>query len=93
MQAIICLVKYLRGMKNRGIVLHPKGDMYLEVFSGANWCGGRKQDEATDNKATTKSQSVHMTYFAGYILIFQLKLQTLVTLSATEAEYASLNHA
>ena len=54
---------------------------------GWNW------EESADNQATAKSRSGYVTYFAEYIALFQLKLQTLVTQSTIEAEYLSLSHA
>ena len=90
-QAVIYLAKYLKGTRDCGMVLNPKPDEGVVVYADADWSGNWNHQEAEDDEATAKSRSGYVALFANCIILFSSKIQSLVSLSTTEAEYISLS--
>ena len=90
-QVVIYLAKYLKGTRNDGIVLDPQREEGVVVFADADWSGNWNIQEAEDDEATAKSRTGFVVMFARCIILFASKIQSLVALSTTEAEYISLS--
>lgn len=89
--AIIRIIRYLKGTMDKGIFLRPKTDACLEVYADADFCGNWNINTATDDPATSRSRTGFAILFAGCPVCWSSRLQGLCTLSSTEAEYVSLS--
>ena len=86
------LVNYLRGTRNKGIILDPKNkEEILKVFVDADWSGNWHRQTSSSNAGTAKSRTSFVVCFAGCPILWQSKLQTQVALSTTEPEYIALS--
>ena len=89
--AVIHLAKYLKSTREKGIILNPTEDKGLEVFADADFAGSWKRTEAEHDSATAKSRTGYLIQFAGCLITWKSKMQTIIALSSTEAEYVSLS--
>ena len=77
-----------------GLILRPRDNLLFEVFIDASFCGNWHHDNAMfNNPATAKSQTGFIIMYAGCPIFWKSCLQTLITLSITEAEFVVLSHA
>ena len=89
--AIIHLAKYLRNTREKGLILSPSAKHGLEVYADADFSGSWIKHEAQDDPDTAKSRSGYAIKYAECLLTWKSKLQTIIALSSTEAEYVSLS--
>ena len=92
-KAIEHIVKYLKGIRTRGIILKPDKSRTLEVYADADFSGNWHKCTAEHDASTAKSRTGYVVMYAGCPIIWASKLQTQVALSTTEAEYISLSQA
>jgi histone deacetylase 1/2 len=92
-EAIEHIVKYLRDTRNDGIILRPVQDKSFEIFADADFVGNWHRITAPDDPSTAKSRSGYVINYAGCPIAWASKLQTIIALSSTEAEYVSLSEA
>ncbi|XP_028109858.1 uncharacterized protein LOC114308472 [Camellia sinensis] len=79
--ALIRILRYLKGTLFHGLHYFAQSSLQLHVFSDADWAG-----DPTDRRFTTG-----FCFFLGNSLIaWRSKKQTLVARSSTEAEYSAL---
>jgi hypothetical protein len=79
------VLRYLKGTKHYGIkYTGTSGYPTLEGYADADWAG---------NKENSKSTSGYVFLLAGGAISWRSRLQTLVALSSTEAEYVALAEA
>ena len=71
----------------------PDQSLGFECYADADFAGGYHHDFSAWNPITDKLYSGWYIYYAGYPIIWASKLQTLVALSTTEAEYIALSNA
>ena len=90
--AIRWVVKYLKGTRNRGVILNPNSDLGLEVFVDADFAGNWDPKEFTD-RDTARSRHGYIIQFAGCPILWKSQLQNEVALSSTESEYTGLSYA
>ena len=91
--AVVHLLKYLRHAKNNGLLLKPNERKGLEVYADADFSGSWIQSEAELDPTTAKSRIGFIIKNNDCILTWRSKLQTIITLSSTGAEYVSLSQA
>lgn len=91
--AIIHLAKYLKGTASKGIILQPDPSKSLEVWADADFCGNWFPKTAQKDPSTSKSRTGYVITYAGCPIAWSSTLQTLATLSSTEAEYVALSTA
>jgi len=72
--------RYLLGSREKGLVLKPKKKRCLKNYVDADFCGNWSKLRAQEDASTAKSRTGCS------------KLQTMVALSTTEAEYFALSH-
>ena len=89
--AIIQIAKYLKGTRDRGIIIDPKLDKSLEVYADADFSGNWHRDTAEFDSTTAKSRTGYVVTMHGTPIVWHSKIQTQVALSTTEAEYISLS--
>ena len=84
--------QYLLATRDKGTIYTPTGNLTdTLVYIDADFCG-------TYNKSTPEdpngyfSWTWYIVFFNGCPIIWKSKLQTVITLSTTEAEYIALSH-
>jgi hypothetical protein len=90
-QAIRWIARYLKGTKDKGIVLKPL-EQSFECFVDADFAGNWDPTD-TVSPSTAKSRSGYVIKYAGCPIVWASKMQTEVALSTTEAEYIALSTA
>ena len=90
-KAVEHIVHYLRGTRDKGIILKPDFTKSLEAYADADFAGNWFKRDAEFDSNTAKSRSGYLISFLGCPVTWSSKLQTIVALSSTEAEYVSLS--
>ena len=90
-RALKWLGRYLYGTKTEGIIYRPKAED-LHCYVDADFAGAWHPDDAQD-PVTAKSRTGFYLGYAGCPIYWTSRLQTLVALSTTEAEYVALSTA
>src|SRR6056300_397126 len=91
-QAIKWLARYLKGTRDRGIILRPDKNRGLEVYVDADFAGNWDPNEHEDPDMARSRHGYFITY-AGCPLVWKSQLQTEIALSSTESEYTGLSYA
>ena len=86
------ICRYLLRTKDRGLVYHPNRKRGLECYVDADWAGSWHHDQAHDPLGAF-SRTGYVIYYAGCPILWGSKMQPLVALSTTEAEYIALSSA
>ena len=85
--------RYLEGMPNEGITLHPNAQQNFQCCVDADFSSNWRPEGAQMDPMTAKSHSGWIIQYAGCPITWVSKLQTLTALSTTEAEYVVLSMA
>ena len=91
-EAVKRICRYLLKTKEKGLVLRPDKSKGLECFVDADWAGSWKHRSSNDPLSSHSRTGYYITY-AGCPLIWKSKMQSLIALSTTEAEYIALSSA
>ena len=86
------LARYLKGTRNKGIVLKPTHDKELEVHVDADFAGAWDPKES-EHRDTARSRHGYIISYKGCPLLWKSQLQTEIALSSTESEYTGLSYA
>ena len=86
------VARYLKGTRDKGLVLSPQHEKGLEVHVDADFSGNWSQEDSFDPD-TARSRHGFIISYAGCPVIWKSRLQTEITLSTTEAEYTGLSYA
>jgi hypothetical protein len=90
--AVKRLVRYLKGSRDKGYILHPNGTHTIDCYVDADFAGAWTLDSSHD-PGSVKSRSGYIITYASCPRLWSSKLQTEIALSTTEAEYISLSQA
>ena len=88
--AIHRLCRYLKGTKEKGLILKPSDDLTLDCYVDADFAGLYYVEDHQD-PVSVKSRTGYCLTLGGCPLIWVSKLQTEIALSTTEAEYIALS--
>jgi hypothetical protein len=91
-QAVKRIVRYLKSTQDKGLIMHPDRTRGLECHVDADFTGGWSK-QYTDDASTCYSRTGYIIWYAGCPLIWASKMQTVIALSTTEAEYVALSAA
>jgi Reverse transcriptase (RNA-dependent DNA polymerase) len=91
-EAVRWLVRYLKGTRDKGFILHPEREKGLELYVDADFSGNWNHKEA-DDRDTARSRHGYFIMYAGCPVIWKSQLQTEICLSTTESEYTGLSYA
>ena len=91
-RAVYRIGKYLRGTRDKGIIIRPDHDKGLECFVDADFAGGWNIADAED-VSSVYSRTGYVITYAGCPLHWISKLQSEMALSTTESEYIDLSQA
>jgi hypothetical protein len=94
---IIRIGQYLKGTRDKGLVLTPNRAELLKVdcyhsYVDADFCGLYEKEDKTDPTAV-KSRTGYVIYIADRPVIWSSKLQESIALSTMMAEYYALSTA
>ena len=91
-EAVKRICRYLLKTKDKGLILCPDKSRGLECFVDADWAGTWSQESAS-NPVSSHSRTGFCIFYAGCPILWKSKVQTLIALSTTEAEYIALSSA
>ena len=82
---------YLKGTRDKGLILKPDKLSSFECWVDSDFAGNWKPQDARHDSMTSKSRAGWVIQFAGCPLTWDSKIQTITTMSTTEAEYVALS--
>lgn len=83
MNAVIRIIRYLKGCPGRGLLYKSNGNLQVECYTDADWAG------CLDDR---KSTSGYCTFVGGNLVTWRSKKQNVVARSTAEAEFRSMAH-
>lgn len=89
-EAVKRICRYLLKTKDRGLIFRPDPSRGLECYVDADWAGSW-QDRSSNDPLSAHSRTGYVISYAGCPIVWASKMQTLVSLSTTEAEYIALS--
>jgi hypothetical protein len=90
-EAIIYLVRYLKKTRHIGLKFKPDPARGFECYCDADFSGNWNKELAPYDPSTAKSRSGWVIFYCGCPVLAGSKLQGMVALSTTEAEYIALS--
>ena len=90
-QEVKRICRYLAGTLDKGLILQPDLSKGFESYVEAAWAGNYRA--YIEKPSTAFSRTGYVLYYAGCPIIWGSKLQSIVALSTTEAEYVALSTA
>jgi hypothetical protein len=91
-EAVKRICRYLMKTKDKGLTLRPDKTRGLECFVDADWAGSWRHRSCND-PLSAHSRTGYVIMYAGCPIIWASKMQPLIALSTTEAEYIALSTA
>jgi hypothetical protein len=89
-RAIKRIIRYLKGTKDKGIILRPDKDKGIQCYVDADFAGGYSV-ETSDEPVSVFSRTGYVVYYFGCPVVWVSKLQSEISLSTVEAEYIALS--
>jgi hypothetical protein len=89
-EAVKSICRYLLKVKDKGLILKPDPTLGLECFVNADWAGSW-QDRSSNDPLSAHSRTGYVIMYAGCPILWASKMQSLIALSTTEAEYVALS--
>ena len=90
-EAIVHLALYLKGTRHIGLRFAPDPKKGFENYVDADFSGLWNLHHAETDPSTAKSRSGWIIFYAGCPIMWSSKVQGMVALSTTEAEYIALS--
>ena len=84
------ICRYLLKTHDLGLTFRPDPTRGLECYVDADWAGSWKLRSSAD-PLSARSRSGYVIMYAGCPIVWASKMQSLVALSTTEAEYIALS--
>jgi hypothetical protein len=89
-EAVKRICRYLLRTKDKGLILKPDPSRGLECFVDADWAGSW-QHRSSHDPLSAHSRTGYVIMYAGCPIVWASKMQSLISLSTTEAEYIALS--
>ena len=90
-EAVKWIGRYLLATRDKGMVIHPNKSRQFDCWVDADFAGNWCQADAHSDPMTAKSRSGWIVCFAGAPITWPSKMQTIMAMSMTEAEYIALS--
>ncbi|KAI3739249.1 hypothetical protein L2E82_29648 [Cichorium intybus] len=81
MEAVIRIIRYLKGTSNHGVLFKSNGHLEIQAYTDADWAG---------DKRNRRSTSGYFTLVGGNLVTWRSKKQKVVALSSAEAEFRGI---
>ncbi len=91
-KAVIKIVRYLKGTKDKGIILNPDKTKGIDCYVDASFASGWRPDDA-HNASNLLSRTGYIIRYADCPVHYASKMQKEIALSTAEAEYIALSQA
>jgi hypothetical protein len=91
-KAVKRIVRYLKGTREKGLIMRPTGELKIDCYVDADFCG-LWGSEDPDDPTVAKSRTGYILMLAGCPLMWVSKLQSEVSVSTMMAEYVALSQA
>ncbi len=88
--AVKKIVRYLKGTMHEGITYKLPSCFDIEAYADSDYAGLYRQ-EPDEDPTSVKSRMGYVIFWAGFPLLCKSKLISVICLSTSEAEYASLS--
>ena len=91
-EAVKRICRYLVGTKDKGLILKPDQSRGLECYVDADFAGSWSTQSSHD-PLSVHSRTGFCIFYAGCPILWKSKIQSIIALSTTEAEYVALSTA
>ena len=91
-EAVKRICRYLLKTKHRGLILKPDKSKGLECYVDADFAGSWSSHSSHD-PLSVHSRTGFCIFYAGCPILWKSKIQSIIALSTTEAEYVALSSA
>ena len=91
-KAVEYIAKYLSSTKDEGIILDPDPNKSVETYADADFAGNWYKPDAEFDVNTARSRTGFILTYCACLVTWASKLQPIISLSSTEADYVSLSH-
>ena len=92
-KALRWLGKYLKGTRDKGLILKPSDNDGIEVFVDADFSGNWDPKTPHKDRDTARSRHGYIVSYEGCPLLWKSQLQGEIALSSTESEYIGISYA
>jgi hypothetical protein len=86
--AIKWLGRYLKGTRDKGLILRPNGAIGLEVFVDADFVGNWDPVD-TESRDSARSRHGYIVKYFGCPIVWKSQMVTEIAISSTESEYST----
>ena len=90
-EAVKWIGQYLLATRDKGLIIRPNTRKYFECWVDPDFSGNWRHKDAHNDPMMSKSRLGWIVRFAGAPITWASKIQTIMTLSTTEAEYIALS--
>ena len=91
LEAVKRIGRYLLATQDKGLLIRPNDQRYFECWVDADISGNWRQWDAQNDPMMSKSRSGWIVRFVKAPITWASKIQTIMVLSTTEAEYIALS--
>ena len=89
-QAVKRIIRYLKGTRDKGLILCPTNDNSIKCYVDADFAG-LYSSEDSESPLSVKSRTGYVIFYSGCPLLWVSRLQTQIALSTMESEYIALS--
>ena len=89
-RAVKRIVRYLKGTRDKGIILKPDPDDGIKCYVDADFAGSYC-DQTRDEPMSVFSRTGYVLFYFGCPVLWVSKMQSEISLSTVEAEYIALS--
>ena len=90
-KAVRWIARYLKGTRNKGVILKPIANKELEMYVDADFAGNWKRDDA-NNRDNARSRHGYFVMYKNCPILWKSQLQGEIALSSTESEYIGISY-
>jgi Reverse transcriptase (RNA-dependent DNA polymerase) len=90
--AIKWLGRYLKGTRDKGLILNPDGKSGLEVYVDADFVGNWDPED-TQSRDSARSRHGYIIKYNGCPILWKSQMATEIAMSSTESEYTGASYA
>jgi hypothetical protein len=84
--AIKWLGRYLKGTRDKGLILNPDGKSGLEVYVDTDFVGNWDPDD-TQSRDSARSRHGYIIKYNGCLILWKSQMATEIAMSSTESKY------